>query len=158
MTITIARFFQCLTVSGACMEGFVGLACDRLHCVDECHGRGACLNTVREVFMIHVGGTRCVTSSTGNIRTIHARITLTVACIRRACICICLLHVGIQGRVGSRLTFFIDVTAFHRRPAWTTHNIAVPPTCANALTISLAPVVNCNIAPWTPLFPPPHGT
>jgi hypothetical protein len=87
------------------MEGFVGLACDRLHCVDECHGRGACLNTVREVFVIHVGGTRCVTSSTGNIMNIHARINLNVEFIR-GYIFKCLLYVGRQGRVGSRLTFF----------------------------------------------------
>jgi hypothetical protein len=37
---------------------------------------------VREVFMIHVGGTRCVTSSTDNIMKIQARITLTVEFIR----------------------------------------------------------------------------
>ena len=38
--------------------------------------------SVREVFIIHVGGTRCVTSSTDNIMKIHARITLTVEFIR----------------------------------------------------------------------------
>jgi hypothetical protein len=32
--------------------------------------------------MIHVGGTRCVTSSTDKIMNIHARITLTVEFIR----------------------------------------------------------------------------
>ena len=37
---------------------------------------------VRAVFMIHVGGTRCVTSSTAINMKIHARITLTVECIR----------------------------------------------------------------------------
>jgi hypothetical protein len=37
---------------------------------------------VREVFVIHVGGTRYVTSSTGNIMKIRARITLTVEFIR----------------------------------------------------------------------------
>ena len=41
---------------------------------------------VREVFVIHVGGPRCGTASTDNIRTIQARITLHVASIRRACI------------------------------------------------------------------------
>ena len=41
----------------------------------ECH-------VVREVLMIHVGGTRCVTSSIENIVKIRARITLTVAFIR----------------------------------------------------------------------------
>ena len=34
------------------------------------------------VFMLHVGGTRCVTSSTDNIMKIHVRITLTVEFIR----------------------------------------------------------------------------
>ena len=47
---------------------------------------------VREIFMIHVGGTRCVTSSTDNITKIHARITLTVEFIR-TCIFIFLLDV-----------------------------------------------------------------
>ena len=42
---------------------------------------------VKSVFMIHVGGTRCVTSSTDNIMKIHARITLTVEFIR-TCICL----------------------------------------------------------------------
>ena len=37
---------------------------------------------VRAVFMIHVGGTRCVTSSTDQIMTIQAWITWTVECIR----------------------------------------------------------------------------
>ena len=37
---------------------------------------------VREVFMIHVGGTRCVTSSIENIMKIRARITLNVEFIR----------------------------------------------------------------------------
>jgi hypothetical protein len=34
------------------------------------------------IFIIHVGATCCVTSSTGNIMKIHARITLTVEFIR----------------------------------------------------------------------------
>ena len=50
---------------------------------------------VREVFVIHVGGTRCVTSSTNNIMKIQARITLTVAFIR-TCIFIFLVDVEIQ--------------------------------------------------------------
>ena len=37
---------------------------------------------VREVFIVHVGGTRCVPSSTGNIMKRQARITLTVEFIR----------------------------------------------------------------------------
>ena len=37
---------------------------------------------VREILMIHVGGTRCVPSSTDNSMKIHARITLTVEVIR----------------------------------------------------------------------------
>jgi hypothetical protein len=35
--------------------------------------------TVKSVFVIHVGGTRCVTSSTDNIMNRQARITLKVA-------------------------------------------------------------------------------
>jgi len=57
------------------------------------------------VSMVHVGGIRCVTSSTDNIMQIHARITLTVECIR-TCIFIFLLYVSIQLRVWSILTFF----------------------------------------------------
>ena len=34
------------------------------------------------VFLVHVGGTRCVTSSTDNIMKIRARITWTVEFIR----------------------------------------------------------------------------
>ena len=37
---------------------------------------------VKSVFMIHVGGTRCVTSSTDNMMNIHFRITLNVEFIR----------------------------------------------------------------------------
>ena len=47
---------------------------------------------VKSVFIIHVGGTRCVTSSTDNIMKIHARITLTVECIP-ACIFMFLFYV-----------------------------------------------------------------
>ena len=36
------------------------------------------IGQVREVFIVHVGGTCCVTSSTDNIMKILARITLTV--------------------------------------------------------------------------------
>ena len=44
------------------------------------------------VFIVHVGGTRCVPSSTDNIMNIHARITLTVEFIR-TCICLFLFYV-----------------------------------------------------------------
>ena len=37
---------------------------------------------VKLVFIVHVGGTRCVTSSTDNIMKIRARSTLTVEFIR----------------------------------------------------------------------------
>jgi len=40
------------------------------------------VNPVREVFIVHVGGTRCGTSSTDHYMKIHVRITLTVECIR----------------------------------------------------------------------------
>ena len=47
---------------------------------------------VKSIFIIHVGGTRCVTSSTDNIMKIRARITLTVEFIR-GCIFIFLFYV-----------------------------------------------------------------
>jgi hypothetical protein len=68
-------------------------------------GRPSFWVAVREVFIIHVGGTRCVPSSTANNMKIHVRITLTVECIR-TCIVLFLFDVEIQLRVGSRLTFF----------------------------------------------------
>ena len=60
---------------------------------------------VKSVYVIHVGGTLFVISSTDNIMNIQARITWTVEFIR-GCIFLCLLYVEIQGRVGSILTFF----------------------------------------------------
>ena len=50
------------------------------------------LRYVKSVFIIYVGGTRCVTFSTDNITKRRARITLTVEFIR-TCIFICLLYV-----------------------------------------------------------------
>ena len=47
---------------------------------------------VKSIFIIHVGSTRCVTSSTDNIMKTHARITLTVEFIR-TCIFISLFYV-----------------------------------------------------------------
>ena len=49
-------------------------------------------NKILGEFSIHVGGSRCVTSSTGNNMKIHARITLTVEFIRTG-ICIFLFYV-----------------------------------------------------------------
>ena len=37
---------------------------------------------VKSAFIVHVGGTRCVTFSTANNMNIHVRITLNVECIR----------------------------------------------------------------------------
>ena len=47
---------------------------------------------VKSVFIVHVGGTRCVPSSTDNILKIRARITLTVEFIR-TCIFLFLFYV-----------------------------------------------------------------
>ena len=58
-----------------------------------------------DVFMVHVGGTRCVTSSTDNTMTRQACITWGVECIR-ACIFIFLFDVEIQWQVRSLLTLF----------------------------------------------------
>jgi len=60
---------------------------------------------VKLVFVIHVGGTRCITSSTDNIMKILARITLNVEFIR-TCIFIFWFYVWIQLRVWSILTLF----------------------------------------------------
>ena len=70
---------------------------------------------VREVFIVHVGGTRCVISSTDHTMKMHACLTLNVECIR-TCLFIFLFDVEIQGRVGSRLTFFSILLIF--RDQW----------------------------------------
>ena len=56
---------------------------------------------VREIFMIHVGGTRCVTSSTDQIMKIHARIPLTVECIRT---CIFIFFIVCVNTITSTIT------------------------------------------------------
>ena len=60
---------------------------------------------VQSVCIVHVGGTRCGTSNTDHSMNTHARITLTVECIR-TCIFLFVLYGCIQRRVGSRLTLF----------------------------------------------------
>ena len=72
-----------------------GVFVQRGRCVFVWHGQPIELQPwhgVREVFIIHVGGTRCVTSSTDNIMKIRARITLTVEVIR-TCIFLFLFYV-----------------------------------------------------------------
>ena len=49
---------------------------------DAMHRLQCTVEQVKSVFIVHVGGTRCVSSSTGNIMKIHFRITLTVEFIR----------------------------------------------------------------------------
>jgi hypothetical protein len=78
------------------------------------------------VFIVHVGGTRCVTSSTDNIMKIHVRITLTVEFIR-TCIFLFLFYVWIQLRVWSILTLYSILWSGFccggpspTRPAWGT--------------------------------------
>ena len=90
-----------------------------------CRGIGG---IVREVFIVHVGGTCCVTSSTDNIMKIHARITLTVECIR-TCIFLFWFYVEIQGRVWSRLTFFFDFTDVQVRPWSLAQQVSLWYTC-----------------------------
>ena len=61
---------------------------------------------VREIcIIVHVGGTRCVTSSTDHYIKMHARITLSVEFIR-TCIFLFLFYVWIQLRAWSTLTLF----------------------------------------------------
>ena len=64
----------------------------------DVHGGERTGKIIIPVIIVHVGGTRCVTSSTDNMMKIQARITLTVECIR-GCIFLCLVDVSIQGRV-----------------------------------------------------------
>jgi hypothetical protein len=62
---------------------------------------------VREVFVIHVGGTRCITSSTDHMMKILARITLTVEVIRCCLfifVVVCLNT--ITSRIKTNATFF----------------------------------------------------
>jgi hypothetical protein len=72
---------------------------------------------VKSVFIVHVGGTRCVTSSTDNIMKIHVRITLTVEFIR-GYILIFLFYVWIQLRVWSILTLFSILLISGTRRSW----------------------------------------
>ena len=81
--------------SEAASELFESVNDVALHFVGPLNGSSPCLVLcletkendvyvyVKLVFVIHVGGTRSVTSSTDNIMKIHARITLTVEFIRR---------------------------------------------------------------------------
>ena len=90
----------CVTLSGEVLVWGRGKS-GRLGLGPSTHDR---YGLVEAVFMIHVGGTRCVTSSTDHIMKIHARVTLTVACIR-TCLFICLVDVSIQGRIKTHAFF-----------------------------------------------------
>jgi len=59
---------------------------------------------VREVFIVHVGGPRGVTSSTDNIMQMLG--SLGLLNVYEPVFFLFVLYVEIQGRVGSRLTFF----------------------------------------------------
>ena len=63
------------------------------------------------MFGIHAGGTRCVTSSTDQIMNIHARIPLTVECIRT---CIFFIFIVCLNTMTSRIktNVFFDLTDF----------------------------------------------
>ena len=65
---------------------------------------------VREVFIVHVGGPRCVTSSTDN--TMQMLGSLGLLNVYEPVFFLFVLYVEIQGRVGSRLTFFSDCRSF----------------------------------------------
>ena len=56
---------------------------DGVKCFPDWGGPDCNTRYVKSVFVIHVGGTRCVTSSTDTIMKIHFRITLNVEFIRR---------------------------------------------------------------------------
>jgi hypothetical protein len=65
---------------------------------------------VKSVFIIHVGGTRCVTSSTDHIMKIHGSL-LTVECIRT---CIFFILIVCLNTLTSRIktNVFFDLTDF----------------------------------------------
>ena len=73
------------------------LLCDEVHVAPAATFRNIA-NIVKVRSIVHVGCTRCVTSSTDHIMKIHVRITLTVEFIR-GYIFIFLFYVEIQGRV-----------------------------------------------------------
>ena len=82
-------FAQCRMFVGKSDQFRIDLFVQR--CERFCPGR----KKVKSVFIVHVGGTRCVTSSTANNMKIHARITLTVEFIR-TCIFLFLFDMEIQ--------------------------------------------------------------
>ena len=107
---TAANVASAPSASSAASELFESVNDVALHFVGPLNGSSPCLVLcletkendvyvyVKSVFVIHVGGTRYVTSSTDNIMKIHARITLTVEFIR-ICIFLFLFYVLIQLRV-----------------------------------------------------------
>ena len=92
------------TAPSAASELFESVNDVALHFVGPLNGSSPCLVLcletkendvyvyVKLVFVIHVGGTRSVTSSTDNNLKVHARTTLTVEFIR-TCIFLCLFDV-----------------------------------------------------------------
>ena len=76
--------------------------------------RAAWTILVREVFVVHVGGTRCVTSSTDNIMKRQARITLTVDCIRGCIVIFLILCVNTRTSMIKTHVLF-DFTGFQRQ-------------------------------------------
>ena len=79
-------------------------------------GDASHFTVVREVFIVHVGGTRCVTFSTGNTMKIHARITLTVECIPNMYYFICIVCVNTRtSMINTHLFSMFDLPGHHRR-------------------------------------------
>jgi hypothetical protein len=68
----------------------------------------------QSVFIIHVGGTRDVTSSTDNSIKIQARITLTVECLRTCIFFYFHLMFEYNYEYDQLLTFFNRTTPTHR--------------------------------------------
>ena len=100
---TAANVASAPSAPSAASELFESVNDVALHFVGPLNGSSPCLVLcletkendvyvyVKLVFVIHVGGTRCVTSSTANMMKIHARITLTVEFIR-TCIILFLFY------------------------------------------------------------------
>ncbi len=89
---------QTSAVRALCGERTLSLLAD-LQQSDGAHSTtpqtAAVASYVTSFFVVHVGGTRCVPSSTDHNMKIHARITLIVEFIR-TCLFLCLFYVEIQ--------------------------------------------------------------
>ena len=96
---------------------------------------GGAGDVVREVFVIHVGGTRCATSNTDHILNRQARVTWTVACIRTCSFYVFIVCVKTRTSMIQTHLFFSMLLMF-RYPA---------DVVATALARGAQPVANASL-------------